>query len=384
MRPQSKLARTPLSALSALATLFVSGHALAADVKAGEWDLSIGGIVNAYYTNASCSGSQAVGGAALATKALGCGGQDGSTIIGNGLLPNVLSVGAKGKQEGVDIGATLMIGSAVSSSSSIGNNNNVDIRQGFFTIGTAEAGTLKLGRDYGMFGAGAILSDMTLLGAGAPVAATQRNRVTLGHIGAGYTYLGHYGQLTYSTPKLGAAGFSIGLMSPVDADATHVAKRSPQVQAKGTLDVGVGTAWIAIKSQGFKGVGGGSDFTMNGAEIGANLSFGDAGLLANFQSGKGMGVLADGDNGDHKSTNWLIQGTYKFGKAKVGLSVGASRPKDGTGDALKENMNTTAGLYYSLTKAVTLVGEISNTESKSVSGNKAKMSGVSLGGILFF
>ena len=50
-------------------------------------------------------------------------------------------------------------------------------------------GTFKLGRDYGVFGANAILNDMTLLGAGAPTQATQRGRVTLGHIGAGYTYL---------------------------------------------------------------------------------------------------------------------------------------------------------------------------------------------------
>lgn len=46
-----------------------AGTASAADFKAGDWDLSVGGIVDAFYTHAKCSGSQAVGGLALATQA---------------------------------------------------------------------------------------------------------------------------------------------------------------------------------------------------------------------------------------------------------------------------------------------------------------------------
>jgi hypothetical protein len=47
---------------------------------------------------------------------------------------------------------------------------------------------------------------MTLIGAGAPVQATQRGRVTLGHIGAGYSYVGYYGQIAYSAPKSAGRG----------------------------------------------------------------------------------------------------------------------------------------------------------------------------------
>ena len=45
----------------------------AVDLKAGDWDLSVGGIVNAYYTHTSCSGAQTVGGLALGVFALGGG-----------------------------------------------------------------------------------------------------------------------------------------------------------------------------------------------------------------------------------------------------------------------------------------------------------------------
>ncbi|MEK8049949.1 porin [Ideonella sp. DXS22W] len=372
--------------LAALPLLLAAGATQAADFKAGDWTLSVGGIVNAYYTSVSCSGSQAVTGLALGAEGLGCGGKSGATTIGNGLLPNALITSVKGKQDGLDIGATLMIGAAVSSSDSIGNNNNVDVRQGFFTIGSASAGTVKLGRDYGLFGANAILSDMTLLGVGAPVQATQGNRVTLGHIGAGYSYLGHYGQIAYALPAMGGLSLSVAAMSPVNAfaNADATAGRSPQLQAQASYALGGGKLWAAAKSQPFKGTATKAGFTMSGVEVGGSAAIGNFGLLANLQKGKGLGVLADGDNGDQKQTNWVLQGTVTLDKLKLGLSVGETRLDGGTGTDLKKNANTTLGAYYSLTKSVTLVGELSSTSSKSAAGNTAKLSGVALGGILFF
>ena len=44
----------------------------------------------------------------------------------------------------------------------------IDFRQQFATLGHAHFGTLKIGRDLGLFGQEAILNDMTLLGAGSP------------------------------------------------------------------------------------------------------------------------------------------------------------------------------------------------------------------------
>ena len=79
---------------------------------------------------------------------------------------------------------------ATATDSAISANSGVDVRQAYFSFGNDRMGTIKLGRDNGIFGAGAIFGDMTLIGAGAPVQATQRGRVTLGHIGAGYSYVG--------------------------------------------------------------------------------------------------------------------------------------------------------------------------------------------------
>ncbi|HEY9107967.1 MAG TPA: porin [Roseateles sp.] len=376
-------ASRPLIA-AALATTGIAAHAV--DLKAGEWDLSIGGIVNAYYTHTSCSGSQAVGGVALATQGLGCGGATGRTVIGNGLLPNALTTTAKTRQEGYDISATLMIGAAVATGDAISNNSAVDVRQGFLTFGNADMGTLKLGRDYGLFGSSAILGDMTLLGAGAPVSATQRGRVTLGHIGSGYTYLGTYGQLAYTLPTSGGFSATVALMSPVDAAGTaFIGRNSPQVQALATVKFDGGKAWLGVKRQKFEGPAN-TGFNMNGVEAGASVSLGALGLAANVQSGKGLGVLSDGDSGNRKQTNVLLQATWQAtSKAKFGLNWGESRLKDGVASSdLRSNTNVTAGLYYGLTKSVTLVAEVSRTTSKPVAGDDARMNGVALGGIVFF
>ncbi len=367
---------------AALATAGTAAHAV--DLKGGDWDIAIGGIVNAYYTHTRCSGSQAVGGAALATQGLGCGGTDGRTVIGNGLLPNALTTTAKTRQDGYDIQATLMIGAAVASGDAISNNSNVDVRQGFVTFGNADMGMVKLGRDYGLFGSSAILGDMTLLGAGAPVAATQRNRVTLGHIGSGYTYLGTYGQIAYSLPASGGFSATVALMSPVDAGAA-IGRSQPQLQALATARFGGGKAWLGVKHQKFEGTGGAASFTMNAAEVGASVSVGALGLAANVQSGKGLGVLTDGDSGNRKQTNVLLQATWQAtAKTKFGLNWGESRLKDGVATDLRSNTNVTAGLYYGLTKSVTLVGELSRTTSKPVTGEQARMNGFALGGIVFF
>lgn len=375
-----------LPALSALCLLAPTLPAHAADFKAGAWDLSVGGFVNAYYTHASCSGDQTFTGSglALASKGLGCGGNDKSTVIGNGLLPNALITSAKTQQSGWDLAATMMIGAATSSSDSISNNSNVDVRQAFLTFGRGDVGSFKLGRDYGLYGQNAILSDMTLVGAGATVAATQRNRVTLGHIGSGYSYLGHYGQIAYTTPSAGGLSATLALMSPVDA-FTGVAQAddTPQVQALLSYAAQGLKAWAALKSQKFKDAG--SGFTMNGFELGGSWSGNGFGVLANVQSGKGIGVLADADSGNLKQTNALLQGTFDATPTlKLGLGWGQSRIKDGTGTDLRDNGNLTAGAYYKLTPSLTLVGELSRTQSKTFDGAKATMNGLSAGAILFF
>lgn len=378
--------------LTALAAASLqTAHAV--DIKSGDWTVSVGGIVNAYYTAVSCSGD-AVGGLALGGKGIGCGGQGERTTIGNGLLPNGLVTSAASSQGGYDVKALIGIYNATATDSAIGQNSVVDVRQAYFTFGNAQMGTIKLGRDNGIFGANAIFSDMTLLGSGAPVQATQRGRVTLGHIGAGYSYVGYYGQMAYSTPKnASGVGVDLGVMSPVAdtpivAGSVYTAKSSPQLQAQLTFAQDGFKGWLGAKTQKFTSVTPGvGDLSMTGVELGASFTAGPLALLANAQAGKGLGLLSDADQGDTRTKAYLLQGTIKAAeKLKVGASVGLSENDANTVGAhgLKSNANLTLGAYYSLNSLITLVGEVGQTRSKAFTSASTRMNGVSLGGIIFF
>ncbi|MEO7050569.1 MAG: porin [Rhodanobacter sp.] len=354
------------------------------------WTVDLSGYVNAFYVTTGCSGGS-VGGTALAGEALGCGGEKDRTTIGNGLLPNALVTKFTTNQEGFDINAQVSIMVHTATSDALSPNSGVDVRQAFFTVGTPDFGTVKLGRDYGVFGSNAILTDMTLLGVGMPVQATQRGRVALGHIGAGYTYLGSYGQITYTSPDMSGFSFTGGVFSPVNNTGIYDSRTDPQVHLQLAYVSGNFKGWVGAKTQRFYAPAGSGiqpdSFTMSAGEAGASFKVGQFGVLANVQAGRGIGILTDGDQGDLKGVNYLLQGTWQATeKLKFGLSGGVSRNREDLLSAanFKSNSNITAGSYYALTKSVTLDLELSQTRSKDYLGNDARMNGISVGGIIFF
>ncbi len=380
-----------LTAAAVMLGLASAPLAAGATVISGDnWKVDISGYVNAFYTTVSCSGD-AVGGTALASQGLGCGGQQNRTTIGNGLLPDALITKFTTQQEGIDIAAQIGIMAHTATSNALAANSGVDVRQAYFTLSTPDFGTVKLGRDYGIFGSNVILTDMTLIGVGAPIQATQRGRVALGHIGAGYTYLGSYGQIVYSTPGSSGLSFTGGLFSPVNNTGIYDSRSAPQVQLQLAYSVGSFKSWIGAKTQRFYALAGSgtlpNSFTMTAAEIGASYKVGRFGLLGNVQSGRGIGILTDGDQGNAKATNYLLQGTYQLtDKLKLGLSGGLSRNRDNLASNanFRSNSNVTAGANNARTRSVTLSMELSQTRSKDFAGNTARMNGVSVGGILFF
>jgi len=385
-----------IAAAALAAATLPAAHAV--DIKSGDWTVSVGGNINAFYTTSDCkSPTGTVTGIALGDNGFACGGAANgkSTVIGNGLLPSQLAVGAKSTQGGYDIAANITISVATATGSGLAQNNVVDVRNAFMTIGTKDMGTFKLGRDYGLFGLHAVLNDMTLLGIGAATAATQSGRVSLGHLGSGMLYAQHYGQIVYSTPSTGGFNADIGVFSPVGTTLGQgqVAKDSPQVQGRLTYASGAFKGWVAAKSQSF-GAGLAPGFSMSGGEIGGSFTSGPFGLVANFQEGKGLGILSDGDQGDIKSQHSFVQATYMVTpKTKLGLGWGKSENKErpsagilntGTTTDLKANENVTGAIYYNLTPQVTLVGEIGQTKSKAFNGAEAKQSSVAFGAIFFF
>jgi predicted porin len=392
------------------------------DVNAGDWKIDFAGNVNAFYVNAGCddgTNTAVIGG-------LACTGGH-ATSVRNGLLPAALVFNATTRQDDFDIDVTVGLYPGINSSAAAGVNGpglpsalgtpGIDARQVYFTFGDASWGTVKMGRDIGIFGKDAILDDMTLLGVGSTGGNAAPGNTSLGRIGIGYIYTDWQPQITYTTPSFSGFSGSAGIFQPLDAtgSASYVSHNAPQVQvgvayawgdpkASDTLS---GKVWVDVVSQRARaartdiasnGAGAATSFTGTAVDGGVKIDvMGFEGVLYGY-TGKGVGttglyILPTSAAGDkRKSDGGYIQATYKINKLKLGASYGLSelklandeRPFQASSDLLKRNSSVVGGVYYSLTKSVTLVGEYSHTKAQAWNGNSAKEDDVIVGGIIFF
>jgi hypothetical protein len=154
-----------------------------------------------------------------------------SNAIRSGLLPSNVDLSLATNQMGYDLGFTVgayFAGNNINTSVGQFNANNggapvglgtpgIDLRQIFGTIGTPEWGTVKIGRDLGLFAGTAILNDFTLFGVGTPAGNAAPSNTSLGRIGLGYVYPDWIPQITYTTPDFGGFTASVGIFTPLDA-----------------------------------------------------------------------------------------------------------------------------------------------------------------------
>jgi hypothetical protein len=153
--------RTKLAiAVSTAIWMFPISKAFAGiDVTAGDWKIDFSGNVNAFYTGSSCDTPTSTTGV---TGGLACLG-DSSTSVRNGLLPAALVFSATSRQADFDIDVTIGFYPGINSDLGGGSVNGsgnpsalqspgIDARQVYFTFGDASWGTVKMGRDIGLFG----------------------------------------------------------------------------------------------------------------------------------------------------------------------------------------------------------------------------------------
>jgi hypothetical protein len=147
-------------------------------------------------------------------------------------------------------------------------------------------------------------------------------------------------------------------------------------------------------------------FTGTGYEVGAKAGFGDFEAVAYGFKGTGLGLStvgaqffggSDGNGNKTESQGYFLQGTYKFGATKVGINFGQNKDKDGytltslrgtraTPDNQIKNRAVTVGVYHSLNKYITLVGEINDERITNVldTNYDNKNRTFSVGGLIFF
>jgi hypothetical protein len=282
-------------------------------------------------------------------------------------------------------------------------------RQTYLSFGDKSWGSIKIGKDLGVFASDAILNDMTLLGVGSGVGNSGSSaNTTNGGIGSGYIYAAWKGQVAYTTPNFNGFQATVALTNPnqfsIDSNATAVTGNAAAqdrfgMEGKASYsfagDGSSGKVWVSGASYDVRN-GTGLSYTASVYDLGANLNFGNAGLTAYWYQGDGVGTTLlgnmglDANNNKRESDGGYLQATYKLPTAtKIGLAYGVSNldranGADTTAAIVRQNERVTLGAYHPITKHLNLVAEYNNIESKSHDRLSIKQDTVSLGAILFF
>jgi len=385
-------------------------------IPAGDWTIDINGNVNAFANWTNNDKSETVTGA-IATGE-DTAGEDNTQGINTGLLPAWLGFTGTTRQNDVDVSFTISFQPNVSDNGFAGDANTPLNRQAFVTFGDKSWGTVKLGKDLGIFAGQAILNDMTLLGVGGG-AGNSGGATTLGGIGTGYIYPAWKGQIAYTTPNMNGLEATIAITNPNQLGQQGASNATPtvsttyganglyqdrfgvegQVQYSWTGDV-AGKVWSSFASYDVTtqtNVAGTTDdsYTATVYDIGAAVTSGNLGLVGYYYNGEGVGTTLMGlhgyDHGTDKkrdSDGGYVQATYVIPTGtKLGVAYGRSNLDTASGEndstLVEDNTRWTVGAYHPLTKHLNLVAEYNAVEAENQT-NKNQADSISLGAILFF
>jgi predicted porin len=399
----------------ASATAFVP-VARAIDVQAGDWKLSITGNVNAHYIYSRCDTTPNVIAGGLA-----CIDTDSSSsAVSNGLLPASLGISGATTQSGYDLGFTFGLYPGISTNDGgspnlqanakapgVGSTNTalgtagLDIRQVFLTFGNKDMGTVMAGRNIGLFGADAILNDMTLLGVGAGNGNyAAPGNTSLGSIGMGYIYTDWLSQIDYTTPDLAGAKVTVGIFDPLNTlSQIPSSKKAPGIHAK--VAYTMGSLYLSSsllyqqqrKTAPILGVD--TDYNSWAIDFGGKYDIGGLEVLGWYYTGKGVGttglfVNSDDGHGDPRNSDgFLAQVTYKIVDTKFGINYGQSKLQKAAFDVnfatlVNNNSKFTLGVYHDLTANLLLLMEFSRLESRNQLQQENSSTNVNVGAFLKF
>jgi predicted porin len=385
-------------------------------IPAGDWTLDVGGIVNTYATWTKADSANNIQGGLAAGS-----GKNTVNNMTTGLLPNYLSVSGTTRQNDLDVAFTISINPGSSTTSAGNQGSNQENRQAFLTFGDKSWGSVKVGKDLGIYASDAILNDMTLLGVGSGAGVLAGNQTTLGRIGTGFMYADWKAQIAYTTPNFNGFQATVGLTQAWDqqsATANGLAAgtalsmvttgrggASSAYEGKASYSFAAndvtGKVWVSGLSQKVDGPVGITldDSVAYSADIGATVNVAGFGLTGYYYGGSGIGrtvQFADGYDVTGKqrdSDGGYVQATYVLPtKTKIGASWGESNLDSAnatdkafqSGVLVKKNEMYSVGVYHPLTKHLNLVAEWNHVKSENQAGAENKANTGSLGAILFF
>lgn len=410
-----------LASASALGLMLTSQGAGAFDMmEVGEWKVEFSGNVNGFLSDVSCESDPA--GPVLSGLACGSlsGGDYDDNNVRTGLLPSWFGFHAERTEENTKYGITIGFQPGIDSGADLTGApidgglglNSTNFRQVFLEFSGTDWGGIKIGRDLGLFGSDAILSDMTLSGVGTVSDLTQGGgNTSLGRIGVGYLYADWKGQVQYSSPKWGGFSFNVAVVDPwglvnlsgVSLDAGSFSQEGSTYGLEGKVAYAwegdfSGKVWASFISQELKSTNPAlNDEDALGFDVGAKVGFGGFELVGYYYTGEGIGSAGflfdavDAAGNTRDSDGMYVQGTYKIPGpgTKIGVSWGESNLDRGSADPagtslFETNESIVFGIYHPLTSALQLVLEYTQTEATAHNGNEAEEKAIAVGAILSY
>jgi len=386
-----------ISAAVASAALVLGAQSANAGIiiPAGEWTMDINGNVNVYanFSSSDDASTTTVTGALVSVQ--DANGESDGQSINTGLLPAWLGFTGTTRQNDLDVSFTISMQPNVSENNTMGDSGDVVAwRQAFLTFGDKSWGTVKMGKDIGIFAKNAILSDMTLLGVGTLVGAERSGaNFTSGGIGTGYIYPAWKGQISYTSPNFNGFTFTAGITNP-NQNTPAVNHNRFGLEAEVAYAFDAGKVWVSGASYDVTTTSN-TEYDAEAIDVGVNVNMGNLGLTAYYYTADGAGTTffhsyaVDSSNNERESDGGYLQATYVIPSGtKLGVSYGVSKLDTATGETnaslLEENKRWTVGAYHPLTKHLNLVAEFNHNEAENQGGEEIENDAVSLGAILFF
>jgi len=399
---------TMMGLLGMAALVMTAGSpAQAAFVVGGEngWQMTYDGMINVFMVYTTKSNQAA-------------DDQSQSFRIRTGLLPSIFAFNVKSPtMNGVDYAARIGLYPQVQNSGtrtglgpgSGGDFSNggtsIDVREVFFTA-DGKFGQFLVGRALNLYQGKNILTDMTLIGNGVPINMTGGG-VDLGHIGYGYTYAAFGPQFRYTTPDMSGFKVAFAICDPsrlngtsdvsVGTTTSATVINQPRFETELSYVRKIGevnlNTWLGGLYQEASFNGRSKKVNSLGGAMGIQATMGPFEALLSGWGGEGIGMgltqddaeALDGFGEERVAFGGLAHATYQLGKAKLGLQYGINYQYETENDnritdvVTKSKQALTAGVYYSVNKYLTLVGEYTRAENRYYNGFKETMNVFSAG-----
>ena len=352
------------------------------------WDFSFNGFINTHVVYVDCDNE----GATVAGNALLCQG-DNATSVSNGYSPASFSFSAQTEKKGWTLSATLAIEPGNTDNTAFNGSGDNKAYRAFFSVSHPEYGSLKAGRDYGVFGIDIVLEDMSLGGVGAPASVTSPLNTSLGGAGYGYIFTDRLSQINYSYSSSNGLSAVIGVYQPLDLISFggngyvgDTGSSRPGVHGKLRYDHDNGYLSTTFINQDVQTNF--NDYNASAVDVTGAIDVGKTHLVVSAFTAKGMGYYgllidaADTAANPRDSDGWFLQATHQFGQTKVGVNYGQSNIDLTSQDSslqVAEQTKMTLGVYRPMFDLFTVAAEISDIEATNHAGADISNTAISVG-----